>query len=104
MRSSIIGKLETDKTIPTDITVHAYRGSTKIEKLELLKKCPETKMKTVILQDGTNSFLKFERKPKAVFEQYKQLFKLCREKIQSRQILPDDSNPDEKHKREYGKK
>ena len=41
-------------------------------------------MKTVILQDGTNSFLKFERKPRDVFEQYKQLVKLCREK----------SNPD----------
>ena len=25
-------------------------------------------------------------------------------KIQPRQILPDDSNPDEKYKREYGKK
>ena len=37
--SSIIGKLETDKTIPTDIIVHAYRGST-IEKLEMLKKYP----------------------------------------------------------------
>ena len=33
------------------------------------------KMKTVILQDGTNSFLKLERKPKDVFEQYKQLVK-----------------------------
>ena len=59
-------------------------------------------MKTVILQDGTNSFLKFERKPKDEFEQYKQLVKLCREKY--RQILPDDSNPDEKYKGEYGKK
>ena len=78
---SIIGKLETDKTIPTDITVHAYRCSTTKEKLELLKKYPETKMKTVILQDGTNSFLKFERKPRDVFEQYKQLVKLCQEKF-----------------------
>ena len=38
-------------------------------------------MKTVILQDGTNSFFKFERKPKDVFEQYKQLVKLCRDKF-----------------------
>ena len=67
--------------MPTDITVHAYRGSTTIEKLELLKKYPDTKMKTIILQDGTNSFLKFERKPKDVFEQYKQLVKLCLEKF-----------------------
>ena len=38
-------------------------------------------MKTLILQNGTNSFLKFERKPRDVFEQYKQLVKLCREKF-----------------------
>ena len=38
-------------------------------------------MKTVILQDGTNGFLYFERKPKDVFEQYKQLVKLCRQKF-----------------------
>ena len=38
-------------------------------------------MKKIILQDGTNSFLNFERKPRDVFEQYKQLVKLCREKI-----------------------
>ena len=38
-------------------------------------------MKTVTLQYGTNSFLKFERKPNDVFEQYKQLVKLCREKF-----------------------
>ena len=38
-------------------------------------------MKTVILQDGTNSLVKFERKPRDVLEQYKQLVKLCREKF-----------------------
>ena len=38
-------------------------------------------MKTVLLQDRTNSFLKFERKPRDVFEHYKQLVKLCREKF-----------------------
>ena len=32
--SSIIGNVEIDKIIPTDITVHEYRGSTTIEKLE----------------------------------------------------------------------
>ena len=78
--SSIIKKLETDKIIPTDFTVHAYRGSI-IEKLKLLKKYPKTKMKTVILQGGTNSFLKFERKPRDVFGQYKKLVKLCGEKF-----------------------
>ena len=54
------------------------------------------------MQDGANSFLKFERKPQNVFEQYKQLVKLG--KIYSRQISHEDSNPDEKYKLEYGKK
>ena len=38
-------------------------------------------MKTVILQDGTNSFLSFERKLRDVFEQYKHLVRLLREKF-----------------------
>ena len=38
-------------------------------------------MKTATLQDGTNSFLKFECNPKDVSEQYKKLVKLCREKF-----------------------
>ena len=38
-------------------------------------------MKTVILQDGTNSFLEIKRKTGDVFEQCKQLVKLCREKF-----------------------
>ena len=38
-------------------------------------------MKTVILQDGTNSFLSFERKLRDVFEQYKHLVRLFREKF-----------------------
>ena len=81
MGSSLIGKLKNGQTIPTDITVYAHRGSTTIEKLELLKKYPETKMITVILQDVTNSFLKFERNPRDVFEHYRQLVKLCQEKF-----------------------
>ena len=100
--SSIIGNLETDKTIPTDITFHAYRGSTTIEKLEMLKTYSETKLKTVFLQDATNSFLKFERKPRDVFEQYEQS-NYVGKKINP-DILLHDSYPDEKYKREYGKK
>ena len=79
--SDIIGISETDKTSPTNITVHSYSSSTTKEKFEILKNYLETKMKTAILQDGTNSFLKFERKPRDVFEQCKQLVKLCREKF-----------------------
>ena len=35
--SSIIGKLEQDTTIPADIGMHAYRGSTTNKKLRVLK-------------------------------------------------------------------
>ena len=74
-----VSKIGNRQTIPTDITVHAYRGWTKIEKMDILKKYPETKIKIEILQDGTNSFLKFELKPRDVFEQYKQMVKIYRE-------------------------
>ena len=50
-------------------------------------------MKTLILQNGTNSFLKFERKPRDVFEQYKQLVKLCREKFYPDQFYLMTVNP-----------
>ena len=46
-----------DQTIPCDIGIHSYRGSTTDEKIEILKQYPK-KMRTVILQDGTNAILK----------------------------------------------
>ena len=80
--SSIIGKLEQDTTIPADIGVHAYRGSTTNEKLRVLKDYEAKKLKTLVLQDGTNNVLKHTSKSAEVnFEEFKQLVNLCVEKF-----------------------
>ena len=80
--SSIIGKLEQDTTIPADIGVHAYRGSTTNGKLRVLKDYEAKKLKTLVLQDGTNNVLKHTSKSAEVnFEEFKQLVNLCVEKF-----------------------
>ena len=56
--SSLVKNLVKDQTIPCDIGVHRYRGSTTVEKIKILKQYPETRMTSVVLQDGTNSILK----------------------------------------------
>ena len=55
--SSLVKNLVNDNSIPQDICIHAYRGST-TKKIDVLKKYPEKDFKTVVLQDGTNSNLK----------------------------------------------
>ena len=63
-----------DKSIPKDITTHAYRGSTTSEKLSVLDSYPEKKLKTVVLQDGTNAIAKHsERSIEDLFEDYQKL-------------------------------
>ena len=62
--SSIIAKLENDPNIPEDSAVHAYRGSTTKDNINVLKKYNEREIKTLILQDGTNSVLKSDKKSK----------------------------------------
>ena len=51
-----------DRSIPEDVSVHAYKGSTTQEKLALMEQYPDLKMKTVLLQDGTNSILRNKNK------------------------------------------
>ena len=41
--SSTIAKLENDKSIPADCTIHAYRGSTTNEKLKILNSYEDKK-------------------------------------------------------------
>ena len=53
--SSIIKHLARDRTFPQNCRKHAYPGSTTKEKVQLLH---QKKMETVILQEGTNVFLK----------------------------------------------
>ena len=56
--SSLVKNLVNDNSIPQDICIHAYRGSTTKDKIAVLEKYPEKELKTVVLQDGTNSILK----------------------------------------------
>ena len=72
--SSIVKNLVHDKSIPKDITTHAYRGSTTSEKLLVLDSYPEKKLKTVVLQDGTNAIAKHSgRSVEDLFEDYQKL-------------------------------
>ena len=54
----MVKNLVNDNSIPQDICIHAYRGSTTKEKIAVLEKYPEKELKTVVFQDGTNSILK----------------------------------------------
>ena len=56
--SSLVKNLVGDSTIPEDICVHDYRGSTTCEKIEVVKQLPKTVIKTVLIQDGATSILK----------------------------------------------
>ena len=60
--SSLVKNLMNDRSIPEDVSVHAYKGSTTQEKLALMEQYPDLKMKTVLLQDGTNSILRNKNK------------------------------------------
>ena len=60
-----------DSTIPEDICVHAYRGSTTCEKNEVVKQLPKTVIKTVLIQNGRDSILKEKHKNiDELFEKY----------------------------------
>ena len=60
--SSLVKNLVGDSTIPEDICVHDYRGSTTCEKIEVVEQFPKTVIKTVLILDGTNSILKEKQK------------------------------------------
>ena len=80
--SSIVKNMAGDRTIPTDIVTHAYRGSTTSEKIQILDQYPNRKMKTVVLQDGTNTIVKNKDKPiDEIFNEYQVLLDKVREKF-----------------------
>ena len=69
--SSLVKNFVWDHTIPQDIGIHAYRGSTTLEEMEVLKQYPEIKLKTVILHDGANTIAKAcENYVEEVFNNY----------------------------------
>ena len=80
--SSIIGKLENDKTIPIDCAIHAYRGSSTNENFKVLEECEPNHLKTLIIQDGTNNVLKhYNENAQDNFAEQASLFAKCIEKF-----------------------
>ena len=56
--SSLVNRIVDDNSIPSDIGIHANPGSTTEEKHSVLTTYTEKRLKTVAIQDGTNSILK----------------------------------------------
>ena len=79
--SSIIRKLADDPSILQDTAIHAYRGSTTLEKTKVVLNYRPTEMKTVVLQDGTNSLLKTNKSREDLFDDYKKLVATVTEKL-----------------------
>ena len=77
-----------DSTIPEDICVHDYRGSTTCEKIEVVRQLPKTVIKTVLIQDGTNSILKEKQiNIDELFEKYTDLVDLTRNTLSPENIV-----------------
>ena len=75
--------MRSSKSIPQDVAIHGYRGSTTAEKLAVLEKYPDRKLKTVVLQDRTNSILKRKTSEVAeLFGKYIELVKNVQWKFQ----------------------
>ena len=76
--------LANDNLIPTDTIAHTYRESTTRENFLFLVSYTERKMKTVVIQVGTNSIAKRSEKcMNHIFADYRQLF----EKVQPKLML-----------------
>ena len=86
--SSLVKNLVNDNSIPQDICIHAYRGSTTKEKIALLEKYPEKELKTVVLQDGTNSILKQKhRDVNELFNEYIELVGVVSHKFKPKSLV-----------------
>ena len=80
--SSIIGKLRRDATIPLDTAIHAYSGSTTKEKIKVLDKYDCKKLKTLFLQDGTNTGSKLQKSSDEILDDMFCLNNACINKFQ----------------------
>ena len=101
--SSIIAKLENDRNIPNDCAIHAYRGSSTKEKINVLSKYEKRHLKTLILQDGTNSVLKSNKTSDELFADYVELVentvdKFSPENVVLCEIIPLKNLPQNKDK------
>ena len=101
--SSIIAKLENDRNIPIDCAIHAYRGSSTKEKINVLSKYEKRNLKTLILQDGTNLVLKSNKTSDELFADYVELVgksvdKFSPENVVLCEIIPLKNLPQNKDK------
>ena len=77
-----------DSTIPEDICVHDYRGSTTFEKIEVVNQLPKTVIETVLIQDETNSILNEKHKNiDELFEKYTNLVGLTTKTLSLENIV-----------------
>ena len=101
--SSIIAKLENDRNIPNDCAIHAYRGSSTKEKINVVSKYEKRNLKTLILQDSTNSVLKSNKTSDDLFADYVELVeksvdKFSPENVVLCEIIPLKNLPQNKDK------
>ena len=61
--NSIIARIPKN-SLPEDVEIHAYRGSTTVEKIDTIKKnvLPNSTLKSLTIQDATNTILKSPEK------------------------------------------
>ena len=86
--SSIIEHLTRDRTFPQDCSIHAYPCSTTNEKLQLKHGYDQKKMKTVILQHGTNAILKQKSDHlDKILTDYKDLVSSIKEKFSPKALV-----------------
>ena len=79
--SSIIKRIYLND-MPQDIHIHSYPGSTTEEKRLLINKYDDTTLKTLTIQDGTNTILRNMSAPiEDLFEQYKLLVNEAHDKF-----------------------
>ena len=84
----MVKRIVDDNSIPTDIGINAYPGSTTEEKHSVLTNYPKKQLKTVAIQDGTNSILKNEKESiDALFEGYHTLVREVHSKFSPDRIL-----------------
>ena len=86
--SSVVKKLAFDKTLPKDTEVHGYSGSTTLEKIEVLSKYQAVKLKSCVIQDGTNAILKHSSMDVAsLFQDFEKLVTMIEEKFEPDQLV-----------------
>ena len=85
---NLVRNLVNEISIPQDISIHAYRGSTTTEKIAVLEIYPVKELKTIVLQNGTNSILKQKHwDVNYLFNEYIELVKVMSNKFKPKSLV-----------------